>query len=252
LTGKWIDLDGSRVEYARWGEGSALPVLLLHEGLGSVGLWKDFPDKLAKACNRKVIAWSRHGHGWSDPAVGVRNPDYMHREAALLPQLLAALDIPRSHWLGHSDGASIALIGAAEYPDRVASLILEAPHVLVEDLTFNSIAEIAAAFAPDVMGERMRRYHADPLTLFNDWSSIWLDPRFRTWNIEALLNRVEAPALLIQGHDDQYGTFDQLDRIAAHLPDVTRLHLDDCRHSPHFDQPEQVLQTISRFLEKKD
>jgi pimeloyl-ACP methyl ester carboxylesterase len=247
-----IAVDAARLEAARWGEGAGLPIMLLHEGLGSITLWKDFPARLASAAGREVVAWSRLGHGWSDPNTTRREPDYMHREAALMPQVMAALGFERAHWLGHSDGASIALIGAQMHPGLVASLTLEAPHVLVEDLTHASIAEAAARFPETDMGDRMKRYHADPYGLFSDWSSIWLDPRFRDWNIEPLLGGISAPALLIQGHDDQYGTIEQLDRIAAVLADTTRVELDDCRHSPHLDQPEAVIAAVCGFLEYRD
>lgn len=248
----WITVDDVLLETARWGQGDGLPILLLHEGLGSVHLWKDFPARLADACDREVIAWSRQGHGWSDADSAPREPGYMHSEAALLPQVMAALGVTKAHILGHSDGASIALIGAALHPELVDSLILEAPHVLVEDLTHASIAEVAAKFPQTDMGERMRRYHRDPGALFASWSSIWLDPRFRSWSIEQMLPRIAAPALLIQGQDDQYGTLDQLDRIAAQVTQSQRLVLANCRHSPHFDRQDSVLTAICTFLSKKD
>ncbi len=161
------------------------------------------------------------------------------------------LGIGRAHWLGHSDGGSIALIGAARYPDLVAGLILEAPHVYVEELTASSIAEVSKGFAASDMGERMRRYHSDPVRMFGRWSDIWLEPAFLDWNIEALLPDVRVPALLIQGEDDQYGTLDQLDRIAAVLPDTVSLQLANCRHSPHFDREDAVVEAICDFLEEK-
>lgn len=248
----WISVDEARLETARWGRGDRLPILLLHEGLGSIRLWKDFPARLADASGREVIAWSRQGHGWSGARTTPREPDYMHREAALLPSVMAALGVEKAHLLGHSDGASIALISAAWHSQRIGSLILEAPHVLVEDLTHASIAEVAATFPQTDMGERMRRYHQDPMTLFASWSSIWLDSRFRSWTIEELLLEIKAPALLIQGKDDQYGTLDQLDRISAQVGQTERLILANCRHSPHFDRPDSVLTAICAFLAEKD
>jgi pimeloyl-ACP methyl ester carboxylesterase len=248
----WITVDEVRLETARWGCGDRLPILLLHEGLGSVRLWKDFPARLAEESSREVIAWSRQGHGWSDASNTPRETDYMHREAALLPSLMSALDIEKAHLLGHSDGASIALIGAALHPPLVDSLILEAPHVLVEELTHAAIAHVAATFLQTDMGERMRRYHQDPIALFANWSSIWLDPRFRSWTIEGLLPSIAAPALLIQGQDDEYGTLDQLGRITAKVAQAERLILGNCRHSPHFDRQDAVLSAICKFLSEKD
>ncbi|MXO73000.1 alpha/beta fold hydrolase [Alteraurantiacibacter buctensis] len=252
MSSAFMTVGSARLEFARWGGGVGLPILLLHEGLGSIKLWKEFPAMLASATGREVVAWSRMGHGWSDPDTTRREPDYMHREAALLSDVMDALGMERAHWFGHSDGASIALIGANMHPGRVASLTLEAPHVLVEDLTHSSIAEVAARFPQTDMGERMKRYHADPIALFDDWSAIWLDPRFRDWNIEGLLGGISAPALLIHGHDDQYGTLDQLDRIAAVLADTTRVELPDCRHSPHLDQQDAVIAAVCGFLNDKD
>lgn len=249
---EWIDLAGRRLEVARWGQARGAPILLLHEGLGSIALWKDFPAALAEVSGREVMAWSRQGHGWSAPYVGTRSTDYMHREADLLPEVHRVLGIGRAHWLGHSDGGSIALLAAARFPELVASLTLEAPHVFVEDQTVASIAEVARQFSLGDMGERMKRYHAEPLALFGDWSRIWLTPEFRNWDITASLPDVVAPGLLIQGRDDQYGTLRQLDAIAASMPVQARLEPDDCGHSPHFDARDAVLEAIAKFLDGKD
>jgi pimeloyl-ACP methyl ester carboxylesterase len=224
----------------------------MHEGLGSIALWKRFPETLAAATGRQVIAWSRQGHGWSDLILEDRGPDYMHREAELLPELHQQLGIERAHWLGHSDGGSIALIGAAWHPQLAAGLIVEAPHVFVEDLTVASIAEIGVGYAASDMGERMRRYHADPDHIFHKWNDIWLDPAFRDWNIESLLPAISAPALLIQGWDDEYGSMEQLDRIAAVLPVTERIELERCGHSPHRDREDAVVAAVSAFLNDKD
>lgn len=249
-----VSLENMNVEVARWGiaRSGRLPILLLHEGLGSIALWKQFPAKLAVQTGREVIAWSRRGHGWSDPIVEPRQPDYMHREAELLPALHRALGIDRAHWLGHSDGGSIALIGAAWHPQLAGSLILFAPHVYVEAITVESIAKIGAAYSESGLGTRMARYHADPDHLFRSWNDIWLSPAFRDWNIEPLLPSVEAPALLVQGYDDEYGTMDQLERIAAALPMTDRLQLETCGHSPHRDREQTVLEAIGIFLKERD
>jgi pimeloyl-ACP methyl ester carboxylesterase len=247
-----IEVNGEALEAARWGEARGLPILLLHEGLGSILLWKDFPEQLAAATGRQVIAWSRQGHGWSASTLAARRPDYMHREADLLPALHEALGLARAHWLGHSDGASIALIGAAKFPHLVSRLVLEAPHVFVEEHGLAGIGEIASGFAQSDMGERMKRYHKDPISLFQAWSEIWLAPEFRDWNIEALLPQIDAPALLIQGRDDQYGTMAQLDSIESVLPQTTRLELDHCGHAPHFDRTDAVNGAVRAFLDGRD
>ncbi len=246
----FVDTAAGRLEYAKWGksEGGRLPIMLLHEGLGSVGLWKAFPELLSASTGREVLAWSRHGHGHSDGIGIIHDVDYMHREADWLPKIHEWFGIERAHWLGHSDGGSIALIAAARYPELVESLVLEAPHVLVEDLTASSIARIAAGFHASDMGERMKKYHAEPVAMFERWARIWLMPAFRDWNIEDLLPPISAPALLIQGLDDQYGTMDQLDRIGRVLKSAERLELQDCGHSPHHEQSEAVIKGISAFL----
>ncbi|WP_332812438.1 alpha/beta fold hydrolase [Sphingomonas sp.] len=242
-----VQVAGVGLEVKAW-QGTGTPILLLHEGLGSVAMWRDFPAALARRTGKPVIAWSRTGYGQSDPLPEPRDPDYMHREADLVPQVMDALGIARAILLGHSDGGSIALIAAARYPQRVAALILEAPHVFVEDVAVASIAAARDHYLASDMGERMARYHRLPDQVFWRWNDIWLDPRFRAWNIEDLLPRVAAPVLLIQGLDDEYGTLEQLDRIEAALPATARLIVPECGHSPHRDQPEAVLEAVAAFV----
>jgi pimeloyl-ACP methyl ester carboxylesterase len=245
-------VDDVRLEFKTW-PGSGVPILLLHEGLGSVSMWRDFPPQLALATGRSVSAWSRRGHGLSDPLPGRRNPDYMHREANAVLQLMDVLAIDRAVLFGHSDGASIALITAARSPDRVAALVLEAPHVFVEDIAIASIARTKQLYTTTAnFSQLLGRYHRDPDQVFWGWNDIWLDPRFRTWSIEELLPAIRAPALLIQGRDDEYGTMAQLDRIGAGLANVERLELDRCGHSPHRDQPEAVLRATAPFLQRTE
>lgn len=244
-----IRVDGALLEVRRWqGAEQVDPILLLHEGLGSISMWRDFPARLAEATGRTVIAWSRRGYGWSDPLAGPFEPDYMHAEARLLPQVMDRLGVARAVLFGHSDGGSIALIAAALMPDRATALILEAPHVMVEAITVSSIAAIGAAYRPDDLGVKLGRHHRDPDGVFRHWNDIWLDPRFRLWNIEDFLPDIAAPALLIQGLNDEYGTLDQLDRIAAVLPRTERLELPDCGHSPHRDQRDAVIAETAAFL----
>jgi len=246
---RFIVVEGVRLETARWpGRGPA--ILLLHEGLGSVAMWRDFPAALAGATGHAVIAWSRQGNGASDPLPTPRDVDYMHREAALLPAVMDQLGVPRARLFGHSDGASIALIAAAYSPARVASLILEAPHVLVEPITVESIAKAKTVYGTTDLRQRLGRYHDRVDETFWRWNDIWLDPRFRSWNIEPLLKDITAPVLLIQGKEDEYGTMEQLERIAAVLPKVRRLELTPCRHSPHRDQPAAVLAAAADFMQK--
>lgn len=241
-------MDGRRLEVGTIaGEGPAL--VFLHEGLGSIGLWRGFPELVAAATGRRAIVYSRAGHGWSSPADLPRSPDFMHHEAlVVLPELLEKMEAGEPPILvGHSDGASIGLIHAASNP--VSGLVLLAPHVFVEP---ESIAEIEAArvrFETTDLPKRMARHHRDPAGTFYGWNDIWLDPGFRGWNIEDVLPAVDCPALIIQGVDDEYGTLAQVDAIEAGLRGpVGRLILADCGHSPHLDHPELVLEAMTPFV----
>ena len=249
---QFVEIDGVRLEVTTWGDGP-IPILMLHEGLGSVGMWRDFPALLSKKTNRRVIAWSRRGYGRSDRLQAAHEPDYMHSEADAAIRLMDLLAIERAVLFGHSDGGSISLISAARRPERVSGLILEAPHVFVEDITVESIAKIKEIYHETNLGEKLGRYHDDADHAFWSWNNIWLDPRFRSWSIEEMLPNVVAPTLLIQGIEDEYGTFDQLDRIERLSPaQVKRIELSPCGHSPHRDQPEKVLGAVDEFFTEGD
>jgi pimeloyl-ACP methyl ester carboxylesterase len=240
-------LGGRRIETLELaGDAERRPLVLLHEGLGSVGLWRDFPQRLAEATGRRVLAFSRFGHGRSERPPAPRSPRFFHEEALdVLPALLPQLDAAEPILVGHSDGASIALIHAAHHP--VTSLVLLAPHVVVEDVTVASIRETREAFRTTDLRERMARHHDDPDDAFWGWCDVWLDPAFRTWTLEPEVAEVTAPALLIQGADDPYGTLDQLDRIEAHAKGPTERLVVPAGHSPHLDDPAAVVAAIARF-----
>ena len=244
--------DGKRLEAAAYGPppGSAPTIVLLHEGLGCVALWRDFPQKLAAATGWGVFAYSRAGYGRSDPVELPRPLDYMSREARRsLPAVLDAIGFQRGILLGHSDGASIAAIYAGEHANaRVEGLVLMAPHVFTEAPGLASIAEAKDAYATGDLRAKLARYHAHVDSAFCGWNGAWLDPGFKAWNIEPSVERWRVPALLIQGADDQYGTIAQIRAIEARAPTpVTSLILDACRHSPQFDQPQATLEAIVKF-----
>ena len=239
---------GHRLEY-RCLDGLRPPIVMLHEGLGSVALWKRFPDEVAGATGRVVFVYSRYGHGESDALTGPRDVRYMHEEALLtLPGFLDALGIENPILLGHSDGASIALIYAGAKPDAISGLIVLAPHVFVEDLAVASIAAKKRAYESTDLRSKLARYHADVDGLFRGWNDIWLDPAFRSWNIEAFLPSIEVPVLAIQGVDDEYGTMEQVRRIALGTRDVRVIELQDCAHSPQRDQPARTLAAIADYV----
>lgn len=223
------------------------PLVLLHEGLGSVGLWREFPAQLGAATGRRVIAFSRYGHGRSGPPARPRTPAFFHEEALeVLPELLAALELAAPVLVGHSDGASIALIHAAHH--HVTALVLLAPHVFVEEVTVRAIRGTREMYECGGLRERLARHHDDPDAAFWGWCDVWLDPAFRAWTLDDEARLLTAPTLLIQGADDPYGTLAQLDRIAAGAGgQVQRLVLPG-GHSPHLEHGPEVAQRIASFL----
>jgi pimeloyl-ACP methyl ester carboxylesterase len=217
--------------------------------LGSISLWKDFPDRLAAACGCNALVYSRYGNGFSDTLTEARRPDYMHHEALeVLPRLLAQLSIQRPIFFGHSDGASIAIIHEGSGPRDALGMILCAPHILVEDITIRSIQAAKIAYETTDLRSRLARYHADVDLTFRGWNDIWLHEDFRRWNIEDGLPRMRCPVLAIQGEGDEYGTFEQIDGIAARAAHVQLCKLENCRHSPHRDQPDAVINATVEFL----
>ncbi len=223
--------------------------MFLHEGLGSVSLWRDFPTHVAERTGCGIFVYSRYGYGTSDTLAEKREPDYMHREAdVVLPELLTAAKIERPILLGHSDGASIALLFAATFPGRARALILEAPHVFVEDISIASIAAAKVAFETTDLPRKLARHHADVESAFRGWNDIWLDPRFRAWNLEDELANITEPILLLQGEDDEYGTQAQLRSIETRVENVTTVLLERCGHSPHRDRTEAVLDAVAAFV----
>jgi pimeloyl-ACP methyl ester carboxylesterase len=238
---------GRRIEAVELtGDAALRPLVLLHEGLGSVGLWRGFPQALRDATGRRVIAFSRFGHGRSEPPPKPRTPAFFHEEALeVLPELLPQLDAPAPILVGHSDGGSIALIHAAHHP--VSGLVLLAPHVVVEDITVAAIRETRAAY-DDGLRDRMARHHDDPDAAFRGWCDVWLDPAFRTWSLERDAEGVDVPTLLIQGADDPYGTLEQLDRIEARVRGRVERLVVPGGHSPHLEQPDTVVDAIAAFI----
>lgn len=266
----YLELAGHTVEYRVFGTAGAAAlqgaprIVLLHEGLGCIALWRDFPDRLAQALGEPILAWSRYGYGQSDVLAEPRPVRFMHDEAgAALPELLDHFGIAAPILVGHSDGASIALIhaGAGPAADQAAAaargtprhgqvaVVALAPHLFVEPVGLASIARARELFDTTDLEERMARYHRDPRRTFLGWSDIWLDPEFAGWNIEAEVARIRCPVLAIQGLDDEYGTLRQIHRLAELTPATRLLELPSCAHSPHQDQPDRVIEAITRFVQ---
>lgn len=252
--GETLVVSGKRIHYAHVGAGfSGTPIVFLHEGLGSVELWREFPRQVVTASRHPGVVYSRLGNGWSDPLEGPRDADYMHVEAReVLPDVVARLTETPPILVGHSDGASIALIYAGSgHP--VSGLVLIAPHVFVEPVTLESIASIRHGFVGSAMPERMARYHTDPEQTFRGWADAWLSPEFRSWNIEEYLPGVSCPTLVVQGDADEYGTLRQLDAIDAGLPEpARRLVVERAGHSPHLSHQERVVRSVVDFIEGLD
>jgi len=249
----FVDIASHRIEYERIEVAGdrRCALVFLHEGLGSIATWRDFPERVARAARCDAIVYSRYGYGKSDPLAEARSVRYMHDEALVaLPQLLDHLEIDRPVLIGHSDGGSIALIRAGAGARRVRAVVTLAAHVLVEDISVASIASAKTAYETTDLRERLARYHGDVDSAFWGWNRIWLAPEFRDWNIEEYLPRIGCPVLAIQGIDDEYGTMEQMRRIDAGVDDVELLALQNCRHSPHRDQPEAVLAAMADFLDR--
>jgi pimeloyl-ACP methyl ester carboxylesterase len=250
---KTLSIQGKEIEVVRLVSAHPRPgapaMVFLHEGLGSVSMWRDFPQRVADATGCEAIVFSRHGYGKSTPIAEPRGVRYMHDEALVtLPALLDALGVEAPFLFGHSDGGSIALIHAGGAHRPLAGIIVMASHVLVEEVSVTSIEQAKLAYRDTDLKSRLGRYHADVDSAFWGWNDIWLHTEFRHWNIEEYLPTIACPVMAIQGEDDEYGTMDQIDRIARGAPDVDMVKLADCRHSPHKDQPEAVIDAVAGFV----
>lgn len=258
----WIDLPGpgpaQRIEYLWVGSTDpAAPLwVFLHEGLGSVAMWSAFAERLCQRLGARGLVYSRPGYGRSSPRPPDQDwgPDYMHLQAhRLLPALLAALAIDPSRqpvWLlGHSDGASIALLYAARHSAALRGVVAMAPHVFVEPVALQRIAAARQHYQGGDLRARLAAYHADPDSAFWGWNRAWLNPAFADWRIDAGLEAISCPLLLVQGEDDEYGSLAQLDAIAARVPQSQRLVLANCRHSPHRDQEAALTEALLAFAQ---
>lgn len=251
----YLHAGGRRLEYACHGPapGDAPTLVMLHEGLGCVALWRDVPARLASATGWGVLVYSRQGYGASDPALLPLPIDYMTREAVdVLPEVLDAIGLREGALLGHSDGASIAAIHAGRVRDaRVRGVGLIAPHFFTEATGLAAIETARRDYERGDLRARLAKYHADVDCAFRGWSDAWLDPGFRGWNIVDVLDTIAVPVLAVQGDADPYGTLAQIDVIDRRcLAPVTRLILPGCGHAPHLEAAGQVLPAVAGFLEQ--
>lgn len=246
-------VDGKRLETLCYFPASTpqlMPkIVMLHEGLGSISMWRDFPARVAEATRCGALVYSRYGHGKSERLTEKRDAQFMHHEGKLmLPGLLAQFKIEQPILLGHSDGASVALIYAGSWPEKSRALILEAPHVFVEDVSITSIRAVRKLYESTDLPAKLAKYHDHVDETFFGWNDIWLDPKFRDWNIEGYLPAITCPVLVIQGKQDEYGTLRQVKAIQKRVHKTQTLILADCGHSPHRDQPAATLAAIANFV----
>ena len=248
-----LDLGDQQLEYRMIGPrpGAAPTIVMLHEGLGCVGMWGDFPERLAAATGAGVFVYSRAGYGQSSPVTLPRAITYMHEEAASsLPRVLDAIGFRRGLLVGHSDGASISAIYAGSHQDhRIGGLVLIAPHFIVEDVTAKSIAEGREAYNTGDLRTRLARWHRNVDNTFRGWSDVWLENDFRHWDISEELAYIRVPILIVQGEDDQYGTVKQIEiaQEECYCPVDVAL-LPGVRHSPHREAPDVTLKVVSEFV----
>lgn len=254
---KTFKIQGSRLEYLWYGPRptEAPTLVFLHGGLGSATSWGDYPLKVADTLRCGALVYSRSGYGSSDPIETPREVDFMHREALeVLPKILDEFDVRDAALIGHSDGASIAIIFAGSETHaraRIHALVLEAPHVYVEDLTISSIGVAVKNYNEGELKKRLEKYHEHVEDTFRGWCQIWLHPEFRRWNIEQFIPSIRVPILVIQGKDDRFGMLDQVRRIQDKcLGSIQTKILPDCRHRPHREYPEETLESTVDFLRR--
>jgi pimeloyl-ACP methyl ester carboxylesterase len=246
---------GAGLEY-RWigpPPGQAPTIVFLHEGLGCVAMWRDFPDRVASATGCGALVYSRLGYGASDPLREPRRLRFMHDEAlVVLPAVIERFHLDDVIIYGHSDGASIAVIyaGAARRPVR--ALVLEAPHVFIEPICIQSIRKIANAYETTPLRERLAPYHGvNTESMFRSWTDVWLSSEFPEWNIEEYLPAIASPVFVVQGEDDEYGTVKQVDAVLTQVAGPAEsLVLPNCGHSPHSERPAEVLDAATRFIRR--
>ena len=228
-------------------------LIFLHEGLGSISMWRDWPAQVCAALQCRGLVYSRYGYGGSTPKPvdEVRGIDYLHVQAHdALPALLQALELQHEQPIlfGHSDGGSIALLYAALFPEHVRAIAVAAPHIFVETVTLEGVRQAREAWQSSDLPPRLARHHQDAESVFRAWADTWLTPAFRNWNIEAFLDDIRCPVLAIQGVDDEYGTLEQIRGIAHRVPSTRLVEIPDCGHSPHRDQPQAVIDALREFL----
>lgn len=226
-------------------------IIFLHDSLGCIKLWRDFPLKLGELTNCNVLIYDRQGYGMSCSfSDSKRDNYYMEKEADILNELLDIWDIDKALLFGHSDGGSIALIAAAKYPAKISGIITEGAHIFVEDFTLNGIKEAIQLYQTTDLKTKLEKYHGDKTEeMFWAWAETWTSEKFRTWNIESFLPLIQCPSLIIQGEDDEYGTLEQIEKITKQTSgQSSKLIIPNVKHSPHKEIPELILEKSAVFI----
>jgi pimeloyl-ACP methyl ester carboxylesterase len=251
---KDITINGARLKIKQITIAKDRPVIVfLHDSLGCIELWRDFPAKLGEATTCNVLIYDRQGYGKSEPFDGTpRQLDYMEKEADVLNLLLTALGIENAILFGHSDGGSISLIAAAKYPPLIKGIITEGAHIFVEDISLNGIHQAIDTYNTTNLKQRLEKYHgAKTEAVFRTWTGTWLKEEFQSWSIENFLPQITCPVLVIQGENDEFGSIDQVDGIAKQVSaEANKLVIPSAGHNPHKEMPEVMLEHCSRFIKK--
>lgn len=229
-------------------------LVFLHEGLGSVAQWRDWPARLCAATDCRGLVFSRYGYGGSTPKPSAEGwpLDYLHVQARdALPALFHALGMEdeKPILFGHSDGGSIALLYAAMHPEKTRAIAVAAPHIFIEDLTVHGVGQARQAYLETDLPKRFARYHKNPDHTFWAWNNIWLNSEFRSWNIESWVAKIRCPILAMQGRQDEYGTLEQIQGIARLAPQTRLCIFEDCGHSPHKDKPRAAIDAVAQFIQ---
>jgi pimeloyl-ACP methyl ester carboxylesterase len=228
-------------------------VVFLHEGLGSVAIWRDFPERFCREHGFTGLVFSRYGYGQSTPRPAEErwSSTFMHEQAfEAVPAFLASLNVERPWLFGHSDGGTIALLYASRFSDRIVGISVVAPHIFMEEINIGNLSKMRETYLTTDLPSKLQRYHADVDSAFWGWNDAWLSPAFREWSIEDELSSISCPVLAVQGKDDDYGTLEQIYGIKKKVPDAEVLVLPNCGHSPHRDQPAELSKEVGRFIKK--
>lgn len=248
-----LNIDNFEIKYKIIGDlNVGIPIIFLHEGLGSIKQWKDFPEKIYNATGIPCILYDRRGYGESSPYKFEKDSDYLHKEVDMLQKLLNQLSLEEVVLFGHSDGATIALIAAGVLRDKIKCVIAEAPHVIIEDKSVEGIRETIKNY-PQLLKPRLEKYHGIKTdTIFNSWANTWIDPNYKSWNCIEDLKKIKCPTLVVQGENDHFASVQQLIEIRKAVDNARTILISDVKHVPHFESEREIIKLTLRFIRSLD